>query len=311
MENLPRNHPVLDQIEIGVGTWAWGDRLVWDYGQGYQDVDIRAAFKACIESGVVFFDTAEIYGQGQAEILLGKFIREANQKVVVATKFMPFPWRLTHAALKSALKRSIKRLGISKVDLYQIHMPLPPVTIESWMEAMVESVQADLISAVGVSNYDRSQTQRAYDVLNREGIHLASNQVEFNLLNRSIEKNGLLKQCQEMGIRVIAYSPLAMGMLTGKYSTENMPHNLRGWKYNRSVIPQITQLISVLNQVGANHGGKTPAQVALNWVIGKGAIPIPGAKNAVQADQNSGAVGWHLTDQEIVLLDEVSDKIEQ
>ncbi|MCS7010307.1 MAG: aldo/keto reductase, partial [Anaerolineales bacterium] len=144
-------------------------------------------------------------------------------------------------------------------------------------------------------------------VLTKYNIPLASNQVEYHLLNRSIEKNGLLTRCKELGVRVIAYSPLAKGLLTGKYSPENPPPALRGGT-SREDLLRLQELINLMREIGQNHGGKTPAQVALNWILCKGALPIPGAKNEIQAAQNAGALGWRLTEEEVQTLDMASDK---
>jgi aryl-alcohol dehydrogenase-like predicted oxidoreductase len=216
-----KQHTVLSGVQFGTGTWAWGDRLFWGYGRSYNDDDLRGAFDASLAAGIDLFDTAEVYGQGRSEILLGRFIQESGKQVRVATKYMPYPWRLSRRSALIALRRSLKRLGREKVELYQIHTPFPPLKIETWVEALGDLAQAGLIDAVGVSNYDRDQTQRSYDTLIRQGIPLASNQVEYHLLNRKIEKNGLLKHCQELGVTVIAYSPLGQGLLTGKFTPEN------------------------------------------------------------------------------------------
>jgi aryl-alcohol dehydrogenase-like predicted oxidoreductase len=197
----------------------------------------------------------------------------------------------------------------SKVELYQIHWPFPPVRIETWMEALAEAVQDGLAEAVGVSNYDRVQTQRAFESLSRMGVRLASNQVEYHLLNRKVEKNGLLRQCQELGVRLIAYSPLAQGALTGKYSPQSPMRGFRERRYNRRLLERIQPLIQKMRQIGQDHGGKTPSQVAINWVICKGALPIPGIKNVRQAEDNLGAAGWRLTDEEVAILDELSDRV--
>lgn len=302
---------ILQGIEMGVGTWSWGDRLMWGYGRGYSDQDIRQAFDVSVMAGLRLFDTAEVYGQGRSEQLLGEFLKTSDQTLYVATKFMPYPWRLSRGALLRALKGSLKRLGLAQVDLYQIHQALPPVTPETWMNAMTEAVHAGLNREVGVSNYDRGWTQRAYDALAREGLHLASNQVEYSLINRKIEKNGLLKQCQELGVRLIAYSPLGMGLLTGKYTPEQPPSGLRGTRYNRAFLERMIPLLTLMKRIGSDHAGKTPAQVAINWTICKGTLPIPGAKNIAQAEQNAGAVTWRLTDEEVSALDEASDKLSQ
>jgi aryl-alcohol dehydrogenase-like predicted oxidoreductase len=311
VEAIGKRHEVFAGVEMGLGTWSWGDRLFWGYGRGYRDEDIRQAYDASLEAGVFFMDTAEVYGQGRSEILLGKFLSETQQKVVVATKFMPYPWRLGRGALKRALRNSLKRLGRPAVDLYQIHWPFPPVQIEVWMDAMSEVVQAGLTTAVGVSNYDRRQMQRAYDALTRQGVPLASNQVEYSLLDRRVEQNGLLKQCQEMGVTLIAYSPLAMGMLTGKYTPENPPQGFRARRYHARYLAAMKPLIDQLKRIGADHAGKTAAQVALNWVICKGAVPIPGAKTLAQAQQNAAALGWRLSEEEVARLDEISEKVQK
>jgi aryl-alcohol dehydrogenase-like predicted oxidoreductase len=295
-------------IELGVGAWAWGDRLMWGYGRGYSLADLREAFETSLASKVRMFDTAEVYGQGQSEQILGQFLKGAQQPVFVATKFMPFPWRLSRSALRKALESSLRRLGLPAVDLYQVHMPLPPVNIETWMGAMAEAYQAGLVSAVGVSNYDAEQMQTAYARLLREGIPLASNQVEYSLINRRVEKNGLLKRCDEMGVKLIAYSPLAMGALTGKYSAENPLPGSRGLRFNRRWMERLQPLLRLLARMGSDHAGKTAAQVALNWVVCKGALPIPGAKTMRQAEQNAGAVGWRLSEAEVAELDEASDR---
>ncbi len=313
MNDAPATQSVLENVELGVGAWSWGDRLVWGYGRGYSAEDVRQAFEAAIAAGIRMFDTAEVYGQGQSERLLGEFMKSTSEPLIIATKFMPypFPWRFSRGSLLRALRGSLKRLGAAQVDLYQVHQPLPPVKPETWMEAMAEAVQAGLTREVGVSNYNRSFTQRAYAALAREGFHLSSNQVEYSLIQREIEKDGLLKQCQELGVRVIAYSPMGMGLLTGKYTPDNPPSGIRGGRYNRRFLERMTPLLTLMKRIGSDHAGKTPAQVALNWVICKGALPIPGAKNAAQAEQNAGALGWRLTEEEVAALDEASDKLSE
>ncbi len=308
-EELPALHPIFHGVKIGIGTWQWGDRLYWGYGRDYQDQDIQEAFELCIKSGQVFFDTAEVYAQGRSEMLLGKYVNGSRESIKIATKFMPFPWRLGKNSLNRNLRASLKRLGVPKIALYQMHWPLPPVKIETWMEAMAEAKNNGLIDAAGVSNYDRSQTQIAYDTLVKHGMQLASNQVEYHLLNRKIEKNGLLRQCQELGIAVIAYSPLAQGILSGKYTVDHLPTGFRARQYNRKTMQAIQPLMKLILKIGSDHAGKTPSQVALNWILCKGAIPIPGIKNAQHALQNLEVLGWQLTEAEVAALDDLSDKV--
>ena len=116
-DEMPERHPVLQDVELMVGTWAWGDRYIWGFGQEYGRMEITAAFEACLENGTTFFDTAEIYGQGKSEQFLGEFIREKPENIRIATKFMPYPWRLRRASLTRALKASLRRLNLARVDL--------------------------------------------------------------------------------------------------------------------------------------------------------------------------------------------------
>jgi aryl-alcohol dehydrogenase-like predicted oxidoreductase len=304
-----QNDSPLAGIEMGIGTWAWGDRLYWGFGKGYDEKGLRDAFHWLMRSGVNFFDTAEVYGQGNSEEMLGRFLAEVEEPVRIATKFMPLPWRLSRKALLRALRKSLKRLGVLSIDLYQMHMPLPPVTIETWMQAMAEAVQEGLIKSVGVSNYDRGQMQRAYDALIKEGVTLASNEVEYSLLDRNIEKDGLVQLSRDLGVRLIAYSPLASGILSGKYTPENPVQGIRANRYNKVTLEKVQPLIRMLSRIGGAHDGKTPAQVALNWVVCKGLMPIPGIKTLEQAQMNVGALGWKLNEEEVQQLDETSDMV--
>jgi aryl-alcohol dehydrogenase-like predicted oxidoreductase len=307
-DQLSKEILFLHNAEMGLGAWAWGDRTMWNYGHGYTDADIEAGFRTSLSKGINLIDTAEVYGGGRSERLLGQFLKSTSTPVLVATKFMPFPWRLSRRALMNSLDASLERLGLERVDLYQIHWPFPPISIETWAEEMAKAVQSGKTRAVGVSNYSKTQMQRAYTVLAKYEIPLASNQVEYHLLNRTVEKNGLLDRCKELGVRLIAYSPLAKGFLTGKYTPKNPPPGIRG-RGAVAKLERIQPLMQSLAEIGKKHGDKTPGQVALNWVICKGALPIPGAKTAQQAEQNAGAIGWRLTAEEVKALDDASDKV--
>jgi aryl-alcohol dehydrogenase-like predicted oxidoreductase len=310
MQDTQKNfNPVFDGVELGIGTWSWGDRLYWGFGSTYAENEVSDAFKASVQNGVTFFDTAEVYGQGKSEVLLGKLLKETGADIKVASKIMPFPWRITHRGFKNALKASLERLERAYIDLYQLHMPLPPIKIETWMEYLAEAYQNKQIRAVGVSNFNVEQMQRAYDALIKLGVTLASNQVEYSLLDREIEKNGVLRACQEMGVKCIAYSPIGMGLLSGKYSDANPLKGMRASKYSHQDLIRIKPLVETLKKVGADHGGKSASQVAINWVRAKGALPIPGAKNHDQAVQNSSVLSWNLSEIEISRLDDISKHI--
>jgi aryl-alcohol dehydrogenase-like predicted oxidoreductase len=298
----------LHAVELGLGAWQWGDRLVWQFGNGYGDEEVRRAFQVSMQEGIRFVDTAEVYGSGRSERLLGRFIKETDQPVLVATKFFPYPWRFSRKSVIKALKGSLERIGIESVDLYQIHWPSLTINTDVLMEGLAECVKSGLTRTVGVSNFGHNRMLASYSALARHTVPLAANQVHYSLLNRGAEKEGILRRCQELGIRLIAYSPLEQGLLTGKYSADNPPPGTRSQRY-AGLLPKLQPLIKSLTEIGQDHGGKSNAQVALNWVICKGALPIPGAKNETQAVQNAGALGWRLTDSEVAKLDEASELI--
>lgn len=298
----------LHAIEMGLGAWQWGDRLVWQFGQGYNENEVHEAFKLSVDEGIRFIDTAETYGNGLSERLLGKFIRETEQPVLIATKYFPYPWRFSRTSMSRALKNSLERLGVESVDLYQIHGPTPLMSVDALMDGMAECVKSGMTRTVGVSNFSQSQMLNAYSALARQNIPLAANQVHYSLLNRKVEKNGLLARCRELGIRLIAYSPLEKGLLTGKYSADKRPPGTRSRTY-AGILSKIEPLIKLMTTIGQDHGGKSNAQVALNWAICKGTLPIPGAKRLEQAQENAGALGWRLTEEEVARLDEASDQI--
>lgn len=291
----------LEVPALGVGTWQWGDKGFWGYGQGYGQPDVEAAYRASREAGLTFFDTAEIYGFGTSERIVGSLVAGDAGPVVIASKFAPL--RLTAGTLHGALTASLARLGREQVDLYQIHFPYGVIRIAPLMEALANEVAAGRVRAVGVSNYSAAQMRRAHATLARRGVVLASNQVHYSLLHRQPERNGVLAACRELGVTLIAYSPLEQGILTGKYhqggdGATTSPTRMRRRRTSAARLQASAPLLAALRAVGEAHGGKTPGQVALNWLIHQGVLPIPGAKSAAQASANAGALGWEMSDNE-------------
>ncbi len=302
------NTGFLHALELGVGASAWGDRVIWQYGLTHSEQDLRQAFEVSQREGLSLIDTAEVYGSGRSERLIGKFTRDSELPVLIASKYFPWPWRVSPAAVLAALRGSLSRLGMESIALFQVHRPSALPRPETVMRGMLDCLEAGLTRAIGVSNFSEAEMLRAYSILARHHVSLASNQVHYSLLSRRVEKDGLLARCKELGIRLIAYSPLEMGLLTGKYSPENPPPGTRAVRYS-FVIGRISPLIKLMTKIGQDHGGRSNSQVALNWVMCKGALPIPGAKNAAQAEENAGALGWRLTNDEMAALDEASDAI--
>lgn len=293
--------------ELGVGTWAWGDKSTWGmgtYDSSLTEETIRDAWDACIEQGVTLFDTAEVYGKGESERIIGRLLKTdvgRRKDVVIATKFMPMPYKLNvKAALVDAAKKSIERMGIEKIDLYQLHGPISLRSHSALADAMAEAQQQGLISGVGVSNYSAKETRSMAAQLEKRGLRLASNQFEFSLLRTAPLDNGLVAACHELGVTVLAYSPIGQGRLTGKYSASNPPPGSRN--FSAHPMEKVDAVVAVMRSIGDAHG-RTPAQVALQWLIAKGAVPIPGAKNRKQAEDNAGGMGWSMSDEELAQLD--------
>lgn len=309
--SAPMSHPLAGSDvtlpPMGVGTWAWGDRSTWGMG-GYDTSltrqTIADAWEASIDAGVTLFDTAEVYGGGESERIIGGLLKADPGRaasVVLATKFMPFPWRVdVRRSLMKSLRASLDRLGVGRVDLYQVHGPVSLRSHAAMAEALAEAHGAGLVRAVGVSNYSAKETRAIAAQLDKRGLHLATNQIEFSLLRRSPETGGLLAACRELGVVPMAYSPIGQGRLTGKYTAANPPRGKR--TFSRHPMSVVEGVVAVLRRIGEAHG-KSPSQVALNWVMAKGAVPIPGAKNREQAEQNAGALGWELTGEEVSALD--------
>ncbi len=253
-----------------------------------------STFKSALDVGINFFDSAEVYNQGGSERTIGRLIGENRERLTLATKFFPYPWRVRKSDLDFALRSSLSRMNINRVDLYMIHFPLPPIPLRIWIDALGDALESGLTRAVGVSNCNSRQMKHAYEILKARGIPLASNQVEFNLFRRKVEQDGLLNLCHELNITLVAYRPIASGQLSRLQEASQSPMGLRS-------------LLDVINKIAAEHK-KTISQVALNWILCKGAIPIPGARNPEHIIENSGAAGWRLSNKEVSDLDAVMDK---
>lgn len=311
MQTTPLGKSGVEVCSLGVGTWSWGDKLFWGYGGDYDANDVRKAFEATLEAGVNFFDTAEVYGLGESESLLGRFMQQTSQPVEIATKYAPWPWRLTAQSVSDAITDSLKRLGLEQITLYQVHWSFTfLMSQETLMNALADEVQRGRILTVGVSNYNAEEMRKAYEILRDRDIPLAVNQVDYSLLRRKIESNGILSLAKELEITLLAYSPLAQGLLTGKYTpdSDSTPSGARRFdsRFSKEGLQKITPVINLLQKYGEKYN-KTPAQVALNWLIAQGnVIPIPGAKTAKHAAQNAGALGWRLEPDEVSQLEQVT-----
>ena len=308
---------LIDVGELGLGCWSWGNSFVWGYEESMDD-ELQRVFNLAVDRGVRLFDSADSYGKdGRSEQLLGKFIKEyrgedaKKNNIILATKFAPYPWRLTSNSFVNAAKESAKRFGKEKIDLGQLHWSTEnyqPVQEGALWSGIADAYEEGIIGAVGLSNYGPRQLRKIHKYMSARGVPISTLQVQYHLLSRFPELNGTKETCDELGIKLIAYSPLALGLLTGKYSVENPPPGLRGQAY-KGVLPPLPTLLETMREVGDAHGRKTLPQVALNWCICKDTIPIPGAKNVKQLEDNLGALGWRLNAAEIAELDKAAEKV--
>ena len=305
---------------MGCGTWAWGNQILWGYDESMDD-QLQQLFNFCVSNGVTLFDTGDSYGtgrlNGRSESLLGKFSQEyqgINQdQICVATKLAAYPWRWTRKSIISAANASAKRLG-KNIDLVQMHWSTAnyaPWQEVGLLDGLADLYEQGLVKGVGLSNYGTKRLLWVHKRFQERGIPIKTLQVQYSLLSTyPVTELGLKEVCDDLGIKLIAYSPLALGLLTGKFSQDGkFPPGLRGFLF-RQILPGIKGVLGTLQEI-AQQRNKTMSQVAINWCICKGTIPIPGAKNLQQAQQNVGALGWVLSDGEVAELDNTAAKSEK
>ena len=284
--------------KIGLGTWQFGSRE-WGYGQPYAEQVARAIVRRALELGVTLFDTAEIYGFGRSEQILGRALGEDLASAFLATKI--FPLVPVAPVVEQRAVASANRLGAHRLDLYQVHQPNPVIRDGTIMRGMRALQRVGLVGEVGVSNYPLRRWRLAEEAL---GGRVLTNQVRYNLIDRSPEQD-LLPFAEARGRVVIAYSPLAQGLLSGTYHRASRPTN-RVRAANPLFLPDNLEragdLISALREVASAHS-VTPAQIALAWVIRSPAVvAIPGASSVEQLESNVVAADIHLTEDQYQLL---------
>jgi aryl-alcohol dehydrogenase-like predicted oxidoreductase len=285
---------------LGVGTNRWT--------QGKNDEAVFQVFRSTVETGVNFFDTAEVYSRGRSERLLGACLQRNHPQLVIASKFLPLPIRLTRRQFMNALDSSLNRLGVQAIDLYYIHFPYTLLSIEKLMDLMAQAVEAGKIRAVGVSNFNAKQMRRAAIRLARYHIPLAANQVRYSLVHRQPERNGVLDLCRELNVALVAYRPLERGRLKSstipRASLSGSPSSAadRGKGASKERILQETL------QAIAQQRRKSVSQVALNWLLRRDehVIPIPGTTSPHHALENADALSWELSPNEFSVIDQAS-----
>jgi aryl-alcohol dehydrogenase-like predicted oxidoreductase len=290
--------------KIGLGTWQFGSRG-WGYGDSYAEQESRAIVARAIELGVTLFDTAEIYGRGRSERILGEAIRGHRDEIFLATKILPIA--PLPAVVQQRAVASANRLGVTRLDLYQVHEANPLFPDSVIMPGMRALQRVGLVGEVGVSNYSLDRWKAAEKAL---GSRVLSDQVPYSLAAPGPGVD-LVPYAEQAGRIVIAYSPLAQGFLSGRYDRRNRPGN-HVRSYNPLFLPvnleRADGLFAVLREVAQAHDA-TPAQVALAWTIRSPAVTaIPGASSLAQLESNVAAAEIDLTDDEWHALRNAADR---
>ena len=302
-------------IGLGMMEFSGGGGMMGFAFPKINQEEKNAAVKAGLEGGINWFDTAELYGAGVSEAALATALKasgKTDEEVVVATKWWPL-FR-TARNIPKTIDERLRFLNGYRIGVYMVHQPFGLSSRESEMEEMAKLVNAGKIRSIGISNFNPDQMRRAHRKLHERGLPLAVNQVRYSLLDRSIEKNGILETAKELGVTIIAYTPLASGLLTGKYHKNPDLLNKKSpiWRSRlRSGIEKSRTLVLALDEIAAKHNA-TAAQIALNWVInyhGDSIVTIPGVTKASQAQESAGAMQFKLTDDETARLDELSHAI--
>jgi aryl-alcohol dehydrogenase-like predicted oxidoreductase len=315
VRNLGKSDLAVSPIGLGCWQFAQGKGLFGNTWGIVGDEEIREIVRTSLESGMNWFDTAEAYGGGQSERALARALHSLAVKpedVVIATK-----WRAifrTAASIGKTIDDRLAALGGYPISLHQVHTPHSPSSVRAQMAAMADLVEARNIRYVGVSNFSARKMRLAYEELEKRRIPLVSNQVRYSLLDRSIERNGILAAAQELGITIISYSPLAQGVLTGKFhenpglikTKPGFRKHLRAFKARG--LKKSRPVVEALRQLAEKHG-RTPAQIALSWLIhfsGPAVVAIPGASTASQARENVDALSFALGSDDMQFLDKIS-----
>jgi len=302
---------------VGLGCWQFseGFGVTGGFWDALPPDTVQEIVDASLKGGVNWFDTAEIYGRGRSERALAGALTRLGKKpgeVVLATKWWPLPRGAS--SIVNTIDKRLECLNPFGIDLHQIHHPYTLAGVGAQANAMADLVQAGKIKTVGVSNYSAKRMRATHEVLARRGVPLVANQMQYNLLDRRIESNGVMDACKELGITLIAYSPLAQGLLSGKFHDD--PTLIRKSPGPRKYLPafwasgldRTRTLINELKKIAAAYG-VTASQVALNWLMtfhGDTVVVIPGATKRRHAEENVGAMGFKLTQDELRRIDELS-----
>jgi len=312
MRHLGKSDILVTPIGLGVMELAGGGGLIGRMFPVIPQDEKNAIIKAALDGGINWFDTAEMYGAGVSEQSLAiglKAAGKSDREVIITTKWQPF--LRTAGNIPHSIEDRLHFLDGFSIGNYMVHQPYSFSSPEAEMNAMADLVEAGKIRSVGVSNFNPVRMRRAHAALAKRGFPLAVNQVRYSLLHREIETNGVLDTAMELGVTIIAYTPVARGLLTGKYHKDSgLLEHLSGWRKAsmQRNLERTRPLINAMGEIAASYE-TTIAQVALNWLInfnGEIIVTIPGATKVRQAEESAGAMKFRLSDDEMARLDKVS-----
>ena len=312
MRHLGQTDILVSPVGLGVMELAGGGGLLGRMFPVIPQDEKNAIIKAALDGGINWFDTAEMYGAGVSEQSLATGLKTAGKsdsEVVIATKWRPF--LRTAGNIPHSIADRLRLLDGYSIGNYMVHQPYSFSSPEAEMNAMADLVEAGKIRSVGVSNFNPSRMRRAHVALSKRGIPLAVNQVLYSLLHREIETNGVLETARELGVTIIAYTPIASGLLTGKYHKDPaLLERMPGWRKARMQrnLERTRPLIDAMDEISARYKASI-AQVALNWLInfkGEIIVAIPGATKVRQVMESAGSMKFRLSTEEMVQLDDLS-----
>ena len=303
---------------IGFGTWAWGNEFVWGYDPSKDDRRLAATFRQALSSGLNLIDTADSYGtgrlNGRSESLLGGFIHalpaSRRSQLVVATKLAPFPWRQGRRGLYRAFDASRKRLGghLKRVQLHWSTARYAPWQEAALLDGLADLVQAQQVDELGVSNVGPRRLRWMHARLMERGVKLRSVQIQWSLLSPGlVQAQEVLDLCQTLDIEVLAYSPLAFGVLCSSPAEAPRPSTWVRQRLFRQLLPESLQIRQLLAAI-AKERSASMAQVALNWCRATGTTPIPGLRSPRQAMDVAAALTWQLTEAECFVLKQARER---
>jgi len=313
--HLGKTNLMVSPIGLGVMELAGGGGLIGRMFPVIPQEEKNAIIKAALDGGINFFDTAEMYGAGVSEQSLATGLKAAgktDKDVIIETKWSPF--LRTANNMKVTIEDRLRFLGGYSIANYMIHQPYSFSSPEDEMNVMAELVEAGKIRSVGVSNFNAARMRRAHAALAKRGLPLAVNQMRYSLLHREIETNGVLETAKELSVTIVAYTPVARGLLSGKYhKNPELLEKMTGFRKNmmKRDLERTRPLITVMDGIASHHNA-TIAQVALNWLIhfnGDMVVTIPGATKVSQAQEAAGAMKFVLTLDELARLAEASHQL--